>query len=210
MTAKGRLEALRAELRRRGFDGFLVPRTDEHQGEYVPPNAQRLAWLTGHGYVVASIQYRLSGEAIWPAQIHDCKAAIRFLRANAARLGYDATRVGVGGSSAEESGPTRDSDRETLEGSELLMDAERYRARGDWEGAFSSLRRLRKSSGDAKRIRRIAQEYRSDQAREARIIAEIERRVAAGDHHAAEAGFRKLADLTPKSPKRPHGCSRPP
>jgi acetyl esterase/lipase len=60
----------------------------------------RLSWLTEHGYAVASIEYRLSGAAIWPAQIHDCKAAIRWLRANARRLGYDATRIGVGGSSA--------------------------------------------------------------------------------------------------------------
>ena len=43
----GRLIALRAELQRRGVDGFLVPRSDEHQGEYVPARAQRLAWLTG-------------------------------------------------------------------------------------------------------------------------------------------------------------------
>ena len=42
-----RLSALRAELAQRGLDGFLVPRADEHQGEYVPPRAQRLAWLTG-------------------------------------------------------------------------------------------------------------------------------------------------------------------
>ena len=42
-----RLAALRAELARRGLDGFVVPRADEHQGEYVPPSAQRLAWLTG-------------------------------------------------------------------------------------------------------------------------------------------------------------------
>lgn len=38
---------LRAELERRGFDGFIVPRSDEHQGEYVPKSAERLAWLTG-------------------------------------------------------------------------------------------------------------------------------------------------------------------
>lgn len=42
-----RLEALRAELRRRKLDAFVVPRADEHQGEYVPPSAERLAWLTG-------------------------------------------------------------------------------------------------------------------------------------------------------------------
>ena len=38
---------LRAEMARRGFDGFIVPRSDEHQGEYVPKSAERLAWLTG-------------------------------------------------------------------------------------------------------------------------------------------------------------------
>jgi Xaa-Pro aminopeptidase len=50
IAAKGtaeRLARLRAELGRRGVDGFLVPRTDEYQGEYVPASAQRLAWLTG-------------------------------------------------------------------------------------------------------------------------------------------------------------------
>jgi Xaa-Pro aminopeptidase len=42
-----RLAALRAELARRGLDGFVIPRADEHQGEYVPRRSQRLAWLTG-------------------------------------------------------------------------------------------------------------------------------------------------------------------
>jgi len=42
-----RLAALRAELKRRGLDGFLIPRADEHQGEYVPKRAERLGWLTG-------------------------------------------------------------------------------------------------------------------------------------------------------------------
>ena len=42
-----RLAALRRELAGRGVAGFLVPRADEHQGEYVPPRAERLAWLTG-------------------------------------------------------------------------------------------------------------------------------------------------------------------
>jgi Xaa-Pro aminopeptidase len=46
-AARERLEKLRAELRRRGVDGFLVPRADAHQGEYVPASAQRLAFLTG-------------------------------------------------------------------------------------------------------------------------------------------------------------------
>src|SRR5437763_1292537 len=45
-TCAPRLSALRAELAKRGLDGFLVPRADEHQGEYVPKRAERLAWLT--------------------------------------------------------------------------------------------------------------------------------------------------------------------
>lgn len=43
----GRLAALRTELKRRGLDGFIVPRADCHQNEYVPPAEERLAWLTG-------------------------------------------------------------------------------------------------------------------------------------------------------------------
>ncbi|MBM3647237.1 MAG: aminopeptidase P family protein [Alphaproteobacteria bacterium] len=43
----GRLAALRGELQRRGLAGFVVPRADEHQGEYVPRRSQRLTWLTG-------------------------------------------------------------------------------------------------------------------------------------------------------------------
>ena len=42
-----RVAALRAELTRRGLDGFIVPRADRHQNEYVPPSEERLAWLTG-------------------------------------------------------------------------------------------------------------------------------------------------------------------
>ena len=42
-----RVAALRAELKVRGLDGFIVPRTDRFQNEYVPPSDERLAWLTG-------------------------------------------------------------------------------------------------------------------------------------------------------------------
>ena len=42
-----RIAKLRDELVRRGLDGFIVPRADEHQSEYVPANAERLQWLTG-------------------------------------------------------------------------------------------------------------------------------------------------------------------
>ncbi|MGE0563691.1 MAG: aminopeptidase P family protein [Pseudolabrys sp.] len=43
----GRVSALRADLKRRGLDGFVVPRADRQQNEYVPPGEERLAWLTG-------------------------------------------------------------------------------------------------------------------------------------------------------------------
>src|SRR6185312_3556411 len=45
-TVAPRLAALRAELARRGLDGFVVPHSDQHMGEYLPANAERLAWLT--------------------------------------------------------------------------------------------------------------------------------------------------------------------
>jgi acetyl esterase/lipase len=57
-------------------------------------------WLLRQGYAVASLDYRFSTDAIFPAQIEDCKAAIRWLRAHAREYGYDPTRVGVWGSSA--------------------------------------------------------------------------------------------------------------
>jgi Xaa-Pro aminopeptidase len=46
-VSAARLAALRQELARDGLGGFIVPRADEHLGEYVPPSAERLAWLTG-------------------------------------------------------------------------------------------------------------------------------------------------------------------
>lgn len=59
-----------------------------------------MKWLADHGFTVASISYRLTDKAIFPAQIHDCKAAIRWLRANASKYGYRTDKVGVAGSSA--------------------------------------------------------------------------------------------------------------
>ena len=47
LPRSARLARLRQELVALGLDGFVVPRADEHQGEYVPPRGQRLAWLTG-------------------------------------------------------------------------------------------------------------------------------------------------------------------
>jgi acetyl esterase/lipase len=70
------------------------------------------AWLSGskdhcpaapllkEGYAVASINYRLSQHAIFPAQIEDCKAAVRWLRAHAAEYGIDPNRFAAWGASA--------------------------------------------------------------------------------------------------------------
>ena len=56
--------------------------------------------LASRGYVTATISYRLSGQAPFPAQIHDCKAAVRFLRCHAKEYGIDPERIGVIGHSA--------------------------------------------------------------------------------------------------------------
>jgi acetyl esterase/lipase len=56
--------------------------------------------LVNRGFAIASVDYRLSPVAKFPAQVRDCKAAIRFLRANAERYGFDASRIGIAGSSA--------------------------------------------------------------------------------------------------------------
>ena len=56
--------------------------------------------LVARGYAVASVDYRLSPVAAFPAQVHDIKAAIRFLRARRKEHGYDAARIAVAGSSA--------------------------------------------------------------------------------------------------------------
>jgi acetyl esterase/lipase len=56
--------------------------------------------LVDAGYAVASVDYRLSPQAPFPAQIHDIKAAIRFLRAKQADYGYDSRRIIIAGASA--------------------------------------------------------------------------------------------------------------
>ncbi len=61
------------------------------------PRAKR---MVQRGYALASINYRLSQAATFPAQIHDCKAAVRWLRAHAGAYDLDAKRFGVWGGSA--------------------------------------------------------------------------------------------------------------
>jgi len=61
---------------------------------------RQAAYMAAKGYVGTCIQYRLSGEARYPAAVHDSKAAVRWLRANAARYRIDAKRIGAAGGSA--------------------------------------------------------------------------------------------------------------
>lgn len=67
------------------------------KGSKENPHALR---MVERGYAVASITYRLSLEAIFPAQIHDCKAAVRWLRAHAGQYDLDPGRIGAWGGSA--------------------------------------------------------------------------------------------------------------
>src|SRR5204863_10043821 len=59
-----------------------------------------LLGLTQKGFAVASINYRFSQHAVYPAQIQDCKAAVRFLRKNADKYHLDPDHFGAWGASA--------------------------------------------------------------------------------------------------------------
>lgn len=107
------------------YDVKYVPDGDEAQSLdiYFPENRAEkplplLIWIHGggwsggskaempflkqleRGYVTASIEYRFSQKAKFPAQIQDCQAAIRWLRANADKYSIDPERIGVSGASA--------------------------------------------------------------------------------------------------------------
>ncbi|MFB3079705.1 MAG: alpha/beta hydrolase fold domain-containing protein [Lysobacterales bacterium] len=60
----------------------------------------RAAFMVNFGYAVVSINYRFSPQAIFPAQIYDCKAAVRWIRANANQYNFDPERLGAWGLSA--------------------------------------------------------------------------------------------------------------
>jgi acetyl esterase/lipase len=63
-------------------------------------NASPFERVAAAGIAVASVDYRLSGEAVWPAQLHDAKAAVRWLRARAGELRIDPDRIAAWGESA--------------------------------------------------------------------------------------------------------------
>lgn len=105
-----RLAALRDEMAARGLDGFIIPRADEFQGEYVPASAQRLAWLTGftgsagaavvltrQAAIFADGRYTLQVRQETPAELYAYRHLVEeppaeWLAANAARgakIGFD-------------------------------------------------------------------------------------------------------------------------
>ena len=59
-----------------------------------------MLWQVERGYALASIEYRLTGQGTFPDHIIDCKDALIYLKQNAAKYGYDATRIAVAGDSA--------------------------------------------------------------------------------------------------------------
>ncbi len=76
-----------------------------HGGRFLRGDKGQIFWTplvrqTERGYAVASVNYRLSTQAAFPAVIQDVKAAIRWLRANAGKYGINAERIVVGGESA--------------------------------------------------------------------------------------------------------------
>src|SRR5579859_724381 len=73
-----------------------------HGGAWMLTNKEwdNVKYLVKHGYALASVDYRLSGDAPFPAQIKDCNVALSFILANATSYGIDPKRFVVGGASA--------------------------------------------------------------------------------------------------------------
>jgi acetyl esterase/lipase len=69
-------------------------------GDRTAGHGKLAGYVAGGEYAAVAIGYRLTGEATWPAQVHDCKAAIRWIRANAKKYNLDPDRIGVVGESA--------------------------------------------------------------------------------------------------------------
>ena len=89
-----------------------------------PPRLPKIV-ETGR-YFGASINYRLSAEQNWPAQLFDCKAAIRWLRAKSYKYGYDGRRISVWGSSA---------------GGHLALMLGTTNGKKEWEGSVGSFKK---------------------------------------------------------------------
>lgn len=83
--------------------------------------------LTNSGFAVASINYRLSGEAAFPAQLEDCMLAVRWIRENADKYNLDSSKIAVWGSSAG-------AHLAVLMGTDSVRSESRVQAVVDWFG----------------------------------------------------------------------------
>ncbi|MEM7313323.1 MAG: alpha/beta hydrolase [Planctomycetota bacterium] len=97
-------EKLRADLYLPQGDGPFPGIVMIHGGGWRTGNRYQMSghadFVANRGYVVMSIDYRLAPDHKWPAQIHDCKAAVRWLRINATKYKVDPDRIGSYGYSA--------------------------------------------------------------------------------------------------------------
>lgn len=88
----------------RSEDGLAPAVVYLHGGGWRSGNKRQFwrqaAHMATRGFVGVSVEYRLSGEAKFPAPVEDAKAAVRWLRANASELGIDTNRIGAAGGSA--------------------------------------------------------------------------------------------------------------
>ena len=101
-----RLQALQTELKKLDLDGFLVPHADEYQGEYIPPHARRLEWLSGftgsaglavvnHGESVIFVDGRYTlavreqAKNFRPYNLKHCPPQKWLLQQPASKIGYD-------------------------------------------------------------------------------------------------------------------------
>ena len=103
VTGKGGDRELHAEIAYpKDATGMLPAIVWIHGGGWISGNYKPAPVLemAKHGYVVASIEYRTSNLAPWPAQIQDCKLGVRWLRANAALYHADPNRIAAWGGSA--------------------------------------------------------------------------------------------------------------
>jgi len=97
------------------------------------------------GYAVVSINYRLSGEAIFPAAVNDCKAAIRFIKANAQQYNINPEKIAVwgdsaGGNLASMVGTTGNVDTLNGDNTENLSFSSEVQAVVDWFGPLDFLK----------------------------------------------------------------------
>ena len=110
----------------------------------------KASWLAQHGFAVASISYRLTDVAQWPAQIDDCRASVRWLRANAKEHGLNPKNIGVFGSSAG-------GHLVALMGTRPVDEAGRVQAVCDWFGPTDLLTMPPNNVGNGRTEEDIAQ-----------------------------------------------------